>query len=275
MDWPRGFAVAAPDLVVRRRLVQRRPTSRSPVAPDLTSDAEARVRAREERSAPAKRAAPRVAALALSLGVHALAGIALALWLGSQRAAEPDAIRVVLLPAPAVAPASEATTAPEPVAPPRPAPVARALPKQRDRARLRTAEPEASVALEPLPPATAPADAAPASPTGAGEAVALGASAVGSQRAAAPLAAFRLERHVAPVYPRSARAAGAEGTSLLRVHVTRSGRVDGIRIERSAGDAALDRAAEAAVRRWRFAAPVPSEDPAGVWVLAPIEFRLR
>jgi protein TonB len=80
---------------------------------------------------------------------------------------------------------------------------------------------------------------------------------------------------VQPAYPTSARRAGAQGTTVLRLHVGRDGRVTEILIERSAGHAALDEAAREAVARWQFEPGRRGTDPVAMWVLLPVEFRLR
>jgi periplasmic protein TonB len=71
-----------------------------------------------------------------------------------------------------------------------------------------------------------------------------------------------------------ARQARAEGTTLLRVHVATDGRIDDVQVERSAGHAALDRAAASAVRRWRFEPARDATGPVAVWVVIPVNFRL-
>ncbi len=55
-----------------------------------------------------------------------------------------------------------------------------------------------------------------------------------------------------PAYPRSARRAGISGTVAVLVQVHGDGAVAGTSIYRGSGDGALDQAAAAAVRRWRF-----------------------
>jgi protein TonB len=78
-----------------------------------------------------------------------------------------------------------------------------------------------------------------------------------------------------PAYPEAARRRGAEGTAQVSLRLAASGRVDEVRLHRSAGDAQLDGAALAAVRRWRFEAPPPGADWREIWFVVPIEFRLR
>jgi protein TonB len=78
-----------------------------------------------------------------------------------------------------------------------------------------------------------------------------------------------------PHYPRAARLRGVEGVTLLRVQVAASGHVAAVEVERSAGDADLDRAAAVAIRTWRFEPFGDSRDPSILTVLVPVEFRLR
>lgn len=79
----------------------------------------------------------------------------------------------------------------------------------------------------------------------------------------------------APAYPDAARRRGVEGTSQVALRLAANGRVEAVRLHRSAGDTRLDEAALAAVRRWRFDAPPPGASWSGLWFVVPIEFRLR
>jgi protein TonB len=78
-----------------------------------------------------------------------------------------------------------------------------------------------------------------------------------------------------PRYPESARRAGAQGTTVLRVHVLETGLAGDIRVEESAGHPALDQAALDAVRRWRFETARENGRAVDLWVLIPFEFKLR
>lgn len=80
---------------------------------------------------------------------------------------------------------------------------------------------------------------------------------------------------VRPSYPASARRLGVHGTTLLRVFVSATGRVTEVTIETSAGHPDLDRAAADAVRRWLFEPGLRGSEPIGMWVLLPVEFRLK
>ena len=60
----------------------------------------------------------------------------------------------------------------------------------------------------------------------------------------------RKVKHVEPIYPARARAAGVSGTVVVEVAVAADGRVERARVVRSI--ALLDEAALDAVRQWRF-----------------------
>jgi periplasmic protein TonB len=79
---------------------------------------------------------------------------------------------------------------------------------------------------------------------------------------------------VRPVYPESARRAGIQGTTLLRIHIETDGHVSDISVQRSAGHQSLDEAAADAVRRWRFEPALNAAGPVSMWALVPVEFRI-
>ena len=89
-------------------------------------------------------------------------------------------------------------------------------------------------------------------------------------RAARPRGGYQ----VRPIYPDSARRAGIQGTTLLRIHIETDGRVSDVSVERSAGHQGLDQAAADAVRRWRFEPAQNSAGAVSVWALVPVEFRI-
>jgi protein TonB len=80
---------------------------------------------------------------------------------------------------------------------------------------------------------------------------------------------------VRPSYPSSARRLGIQGMTTLRVFVASDGRVGEVVIHESAGHPDLDHAAAEAVKRWRFEPARRGAEAVGVWVLLPVEFRLR
>lgn len=80
---------------------------------------------------------------------------------------------------------------------------------------------------------------------------------------------------IRPIYPPAARRAGAEGTTLLKVYVQTNGNIGEVRVERSAGHAALDQAAADAVSKWHFQPARSGSEPVATWVLIPVEFRIQ
>lgn len=80
---------------------------------------------------------------------------------------------------------------------------------------------------------------------------------------------------VQPRYPPGPRRQGVQGTTVLRVFVAADGRVTEVALERTAGHVELDEAAAEAVRRWRFEPALSGDTPVAMWVLLPVEFRLK
>jgi protein TonB len=98
---------------------------------------------------------------------------------------------------------------------------------------------------------------------------------IGSGEALSGLARPLGGYQVKPRYPESARRAGAQGVTLLRVRVLENGRVGDVHIQESAGFRDLDFAAMDAVKKWRFEPARRGKDPVSVWVLLPVKFELR
>jgi protein TonB len=80
---------------------------------------------------------------------------------------------------------------------------------------------------------------------------------------------------VRPSYPHNARRLGIQGTTLLSVFVAADGRVADVVVKQSAGHPDLDQAAADAVKRWRFEPARRGSEAVAMWVLLPVEFRLR
>jgi protein TonB len=98
-----------------------------------------------------------------------------------------------------------------------------------------------------------------------------GGSTSGVTRSARPQGGYQ----VRPIYPSTARRLGIQGTTLLKVRVLNDGRVGEVAVQESAGHPDLDQASIDAVRRWRFEPARRGNDPVAVWVLLPVEFRLK
>jgi protein TonB len=80
---------------------------------------------------------------------------------------------------------------------------------------------------------------------------------------------------VKPRYPESARRAGVQGTTLLKLQVLANGKVGVVLIEKSAGHRDLDNAAVEAVKRWLFEPARVEKTAVSVWVLLPVKFELE
>jgi periplasmic protein TonB len=78
-----------------------------------------------------------------------------------------------------------------------------------------------------------------------------------------------------PAYPGRARREGWEGTTLLRVQVSPSGRPGAIQVQKSSGRQLLDDAASEAVKRWTFSPATQGGQAIAGWVTVPIVFRLQ
>ena len=77
----------------------------------------------------------------------------------------------------------------------------------------------------------------------------------------------------APRYPAASLRRGETGTVLVRATIGVDGRPRRIEVARSSGSRRLDRAAEDAIRRWRFQPAIRDGQPVEADVNVPIEFR--
>lgn len=82
-------------------------------------------------------------------------------------------------------------------------------------------------------------------------------------------------KNPAPVYPSASRRLGEEGRVVLRVLVESDGLPGEVTIKTSSGFPRLDRAAEDAVRRWKFVPARQGDEAVRAAVLVPIVFNLR
>jgi protein TonB len=232
------------------------------------------------------------AALVLTL-LSQIAFLSLLRQPANQLAPRPVDVQIVELPVtvtpPAPQPAPPAQKPPPP-APRRVEPPPRPTPPQPEARVEVPRDPTPPAAEEPMMPApeaaaTVPVPATPAAPgTVVGPPVAALPSPPAPQAAPPPAQIPpRITRparpsggyQVRPAYPAAARQARAEGTTLLRVHIRADGTIDDVQVSRSAGHAALDEAAAAAVTRWRFEPARSGSEAVAVWVLIPVEFRLQ
>ena len=88
---------------------------------------------------------------------------------------------------------------------------------------------------------------------------------------ARPLGGYQVK----PRYPESARRAGAQGVTMLRVRVLESGRVGDVLVEKSSGFRDLDLAAIEAVKKWLFEPARRAKEPVAVDVMLPVKFELH
>lgn len=102
-----------------------------------------------------------------------------------------------------------------------------------------------------------------------------GGGGVGSGEAPSGLARPLGGYQVKPRYPESARRAGVQGVTLLRVRVLEDGKVGEVNVEKSAGFRDLDFAAAEAVKKWLFEPARRGKEPVSVWVMLPVKFELR
>jgi periplasmic protein TonB len=94
---------------------------------------------------------------------------------------------------------------------------------------------------------------------------------LGGDSVARPLGGYQVK----PRYPESARRQGFEGTTLLKIYVSDTGKVEDVLVERSAGHQDLDLAAMEAVKQWRFEPARRSKQSVAVWVMLPVRFALK
>lgn len=78
-----------------------------------------------------------------------------------------------------------------------------------------------------------------------------------------------------PQYPAEASKQGKTGTSVLLVDIDATGKVTGLRLDRSAGDDRLDAAAMEAATRWKFVPAMKNGRPVPGRVRVPIQFALH
>ena len=98
-----------------------------------------------------------------------------------------------------------------------------------------------------------------------------GGSGEGLSSVARPLGGYQVK----PRYPESARRAGAQGVTTLRVRVLENGRVGDVVVEQSAGFRDLDLSAMDAVKKWLFEPARRGKEAVAVWVMLPVKFELH
>lgn len=215
-----------------------------------------------------------VVCLLASVALHAV----LLLWLPQWRLSLPasealpvlDVVMVADVPQPAAAP-------------PRPVPATAALPRAlpvvpRPAPQPLTSSTATPVAIAPAAPvetAAAPAvPAAEARPAVRSDPPAAAAAAPQPSAITPPAFNAAYLRNPPPAYPAAARRSGEEGTVMLRVLVSRDGAPLKIEVDQSSRSRALDDAALAAVKDWRFVPARRGSEAIEGWVRVPLVFRL-
>jgi TonB family protein len=102
-----------------------------------------------------------------------------------------------------------------------------------------------------------------------------GGSGVGSGDATSGLPRPLSGYQVKPRYPESARRAGAQGVTVLKLRILENGKVGQVIIEKSAGHPDLDLEAAEAVKKWLFEPAHIGKQPVAAWVLLPVKFELN
>jgi protein TonB len=183
-----------------------------------------------------------------------------------------------VLAAPPSPPEAPAVPVGDPPAPPALPAVADAAPAPPPPAAARPARPPPRPAPEPSPARAVAGDALRATVPSTNPFAGLGpdALALGPGRAegavtrsATPLAQPRF------VYPPESERRGEQGTVVLLLHVDAQGQVAEVTLLSSSGHPALDHAAIAAARQWRFRPALRDGRPVGSTVRAPVTFRLQ
>lgn len=204
--------------------------------------------------------------LALVLGLHIGIGVLALHWRNPAQAVEmpPAAMLIELAPLPAVTPPPPPAPVAEPLPEPLPPPVVAPKPKlvlEKPKPKARPKPPKPVVTPPKTPPQPAPPAPSSEPSTAPATAPSAPAAASASVSSAANQAArqswqSRLLGHLARYkrYPTDARRRGIEGTSQVRFSLDGNGRVLSIELARSSGNASLDRATLAMIRR---ASPVP------------------
>jgi len=78
-----------------------------------------------------------------------------------------------------------------------------------------------------------------------------------------------------PVYPKTAKRRGYQGTVILEILVTIDGKVSDLRILESSGYGILDKAAKKSAEKWFFEPGFEGNKKVEMWVEVPVTFKLK
>ncbi len=214
-------------------------------------------------------------------GLHVAAFVGVASFGAVTAPAAPQPMMAQLIvpeapPAPAVEPPRPKPAEPPPPVRRKPAPVAKPRPAPPPKVLAAPSpEPAEVAAVAPAPeipePPAPPAPAAPPPPP----ARAVPAAPPAPVQVSAPRFDADYLDNPPPAYPPLSRRMREEGRVMLRVFVEPDGRPSQVAVKEGSGSPRLDRAAEEAVRRWKFVPARRGEETVGAWVLVPIVFSLR
>lgn len=195
------------------------------------------------------------------------AGLVVRLWLTDTAPARPEGAVVMVSFVATAAPARLA-----PVVPPPPA--SRAIPSKSPP--VLATERQVPADAAPLSPPEAPVvPAAATPPVVAVVSDATPGPAVAPAAVTLPSFGAAYLRNPRPAYPALSRRLGEQGTTYLRVQVNAEGRPQQVTVERGSGFDRLDRAAQAAVRDWRFVPAREGDKAVTGWVTVPITWKLE
>jgi protein TonB len=219
------------------------------------------------------------ASVAASVALHAAALAVAPAFRHADEVEPPRVLSVVLVQPPAEEEKPQAVQPPSP--PPqakRPVPRGPPTPVRETREERRaTAPPPADAGPRPDRTAFAPAPSADAGAPAAAPAAPPAPAVAAAPREPQSPPDFQAGylRNPPPAYPAAARRNGEEGTVTLRVLVSADGAPREVALERSSGSSALDAAALATVRTWRFVPARRGAEALDAWVLVPVVFRLE
>ncbi|WP_233201088.1 energy transducer TonB [Chromobacterium alticapitis] len=169
----------------------------------------------------------------------------------------------------AAAPSPQSRPADAKPSPAKPAPKTTAAPQEKSQPM-----PSAKAASLPAAPAAiSPGEA----PSAESQAVSPGKPAGSDkpQTISEPLAHGGYLNNPAPAYPAESQEDGEAGTVRLRVHVSAQGQPLDVTVQDSSGFPRLDRAARAAVKRWRFIPAKRGDEAIAYTFIVPVEFSLK
>lgn len=226
-------------------------------------------------------------AVAVSVAVHLLAVVVLPGWRKAQLEPQrPLEVRIVppvpeaakIEPPPRVKlppPPPPAARTPLPKPQPKPAPVQpAAVPERKPVLALpESAAPPTPSFTVPQQPAEAPA-AAPATAASAPSAAAAGPAREPVATTSAVYNAAYLG-NAPPRYPPMARRNGIEGTTLVRVLVSKEGRALQVALDKTSGSSVLDNAALEQAKTWKFAPARRGQEAVEQWVTMPFVYKLE